>query len=132
MSGLPPTPISGRKQSLRPRLRTPRRFPSVKEEPEEAADNGSSSKNNSRTQYDLAEEENTIEDSSDSERIGRGKQPERKSPEITESIQDTPSPSTAEYASIDVKKKIQKYQREVQASMNTKPVTTFNEMNYQM
>ncbi|OJD15253.1 hypothetical protein AJ78_04475 [Emergomyces pasteurianus Ep9510] len=168
MSGLPPTPISGRKQSLRPHLKTPRGFPPVEEEPEKATDNRASSENEGRTQYNLAEEGDVIEGPSDSRRIGRGKQPEHGSPEITESIQDTPSPSvlidmptpatngtitmtaadllafcqqmmnarsatqTSEHASIDVKKKIQEYQREVQASMNTKTVITFNGTNYRV
>ncbi|OAX82917.1 hypothetical protein ACJ72_02724 [Emergomyces africanus] len=163
MSRLPPTPLSERKQSLRSHSKAPQEFPSVEEEPQSEP----SSENEDRTQYDLAEEGDTMEGPSGSGRVGRGKQSEHESLETTESTQSTPSPlmpigmptsaangtitmtaadllafcqqmmnargtQNSEQAPIDMKREIREYQRDVQASMDTKTVTTFDGTNYQV
>ncbi|OJD10311.1 hypothetical protein AJ78_08628 [Emergomyces pasteurianus Ep9510] len=161
MSGLPPTPLSERKQSLRSHSKASQVFPSVEEDPESEA----SSENEGRTHYDLAEEGDVMEGPSESGRVGRGKQQGRESLKITEGIQSTPSLSMpngmstpavngtnmmtavdlltfcqqmmnarqiSEHASTDVKREICEYQCEVQASMNMKTVTTFDGTNYQV
>ncbi|KKZ63842.1 hypothetical protein EMCG_01849 [[Emmonsia] crescens] len=87
MSGLPPTPLSERKTSLRSHSKAPG-FNPVEEE------NEPSSGEEGRTQYDLAEEGDTMEVPSGSGRAtGRDKQPERETPEATDSPDGTPCPT---------------------------------------
>ncbi|KKZ64049.1 hypothetical protein EMCG_01633, partial [[Emmonsia] crescens] len=85
MSGLP-TPQSERKRTLRSHSRAPEFNPVEEEEITPSAEE------EGRTQYDLAEEGDTMEAPSGSGRAG-GKQPERGATEATDSPDGTPCPT---------------------------------------
>ncbi|EEH41174.1 hypothetical protein PAAG_03460 [Paracoccidioides lutzii Pb01] len=150
MSGsrLPPTPRSERKKTLRSQSRVPQSFPLITEQ------ESSSEAEGDRTEYAMAEE-NTIEASGSAR--DTGKMLERdESDDGTPSPMPMPTPnangmvtmSAADLRALcqqllsarpilnttfmeDQKQLARDYQKEMQASLDTKSVTTFDETNHQ-
>ncbi|PGH28341.1 hypothetical protein GX50_08920, partial [[Emmonsia] crescens] len=84
MSGLPPTPLSECKRTLRLHSKTPG-FNPVEEE-----NKPSSGEEEGCMQYDLAEEGDTMESSGSGRTTGRDKQSECEAPEATDSSDGMP------------------------------------------